>query len=834
MKKKIAAILTVACMLLLSTGCDNASVTSNPTDLAAAVVFTAGAVKSVGDAFALPEIGTQVTDGTLAVSEVTAQANPGDHVTVTGEGFSKEGMTACIYAQTTTDNGRVVEAEFEYVDERQIAVLIPSDLEYGIYAVYVKNAKGVSNVKYVNKPSIWWNSFTSVKCGESVTVYGENLTTDNGETATNIFLVGDNEHCAVEITYADPYKVTFTVPQGLKEGSEYGITLHNGHGGDNGFAEAPEKITVVESRLNDFSGKVINVTDYGADPVDEKNDDSAAIRQAISAAENGDTIYFPKGTYLIDNPVSINNKSVKLKGESFENTQIVMGTKLNAESESGAINIQYGPVEICNLAFVNIRDTGKLPMPIHFKYDDKGESGSWVLNVHNCRYTALESKYSQTGRKWVSVANSSGVILANNDVASPGMYSVYAKNVSGISQKVFINGNRYYGQCYFGTYYDGINCMTISGVDKADISGNYFASADILTDDTHTLETYDLFNGRSMSIQGLGRRYYIAKNKIEYSDSLGHNSGEQIMSEGSRACFVEKASAATESTVTLPSFALSKFSGHENDIPAAGSTIYVANGRGYGQVRTVKSIDGNVITIETPWDIIPDTTSVVTVSVGHYNWVIYKNEISGAANHSEEGGGGCGVMIYNDVYNFRVVDNVITDVNTGIYLEQHGSDLKADDPYGKFNSSVWCVLSGNNISKANVGIRSMMNGTSNLWNSTAPFYVQTGVTIRRNTISDIVDWTAKNLVGVGGVGIMYSRNTADYNNSTSTPFDAYTAPWQYGTVIESNKFVNCSRANILLGMHHGKTMLLNNTVEGNLQQLWTLDNQYSTAPYICK
>lgn len=830
MKKKIIALLSAMCILLLTTACDEVSISSEPIDLGKTIVFTAGKVASVGDVFVLPEISTTTTDGSPVLSEITAQANPGDHLTCTGEGFSAQNLKAYIYAQSTADNGKAYEAEYEYVGDNQIVVKIPSDIEYGMYAVYVVTDKGTSNVKYVNRPVIWWNSFTLVKCGESVTVYGENLTTDNGESETNIWLVGDNEFCNVEVTYADPYKVTFTVPEGLIADSEYGITLHNGHGGDCGFAEAPEKIKITETRDNDFSGNIINVIDHGALPDDKENDDTAAIRTAINKAQDGDVVYFPKGTYLIDSPISI-NKSIKLEGESFENTNIVAG--INIDYSSNVIKIAKGPVEIFNLSFVNIRDTGKLPRMILFGYDDGGKSGSWVLNVHNCRYTALESKYVQTGQKFVSVTNSSGVIFANNDVASPGMFSVYATNLRGVSEKVFVTGNRYYGQCYDGSYYDGMNCMTINSVDKADISNNYFASADILIDDTHVHDTYDLINGRSMSIQGLARRFYIAKNKIEASDILGDSCGEQIMSEGDRACFVENASVATTDTVTLPSFSTTKITDYYNRIPNTGSILYVAKGKGCGQVRVIKEINDNIFTIETPWDIIPDETSVITVSTGHYNWVIYKNDITGAANHSVEGGGGCGIMIYNDVYNFRVVENTIADVNTGIYLEQHAIGLTTE-PYGSFNSSVWCILSGNNISDANVGIRSMMNGSNNLWESTAPFYVQIGVTIRRNTISEIVDWTRANLVGIGGVGIMYSRNTGDYNNTTSTPFEAYSAPWQYGTVIENNKFLNCVRANILMGMHQGSTVLLNNIVEGTVKDIYTLDNEYADKPLICK
>ncbi len=509
--RKILAMLLVLCLLLVASGCDG-KVSSGSGDVSKGVSFTAGKVAFVGDIFELPTINTSTAADAPAIAEITLQANPGDSLTVMGEGFTND-MKAYVYAQSTKDNGKAYESAYEFVSEQQIVVKIDSAIEYGIYAVYLENASGTSNYKLVNAPKIWWNGFTDLKCGEEFTVYGENLTTDNGENEANAWLVGDNEYCKVEITYADPFKITVKIPDGLEAGEQYELLIHNGHGGDFGFATSPEKITIVEKRANDFAdGKTVNVVDYGAMPDDAENDDSEAFRKAITAAKEGDIIYFPKGTYVLDDKISI-NKSLKIMGEDMENTVIAPGLKIKniSGTDTKLITINKGPCEITNLSFVNVRDTGTIPSNIiHFE-DASNTTGSWYLNVHNCRYTAKSSKFARSGCKFVGVFNGNGILLQNNDIASPGMYSVAAKNVSGQSFKVFINGNRYYGQNYFGSYYDGMNCMTLSAVDKMDVSNNYFASADILVDDTHTIDVGDFHNGRSMSIQGWSSRVYVAK-----------------------------------------------------------------------------------------------------------------------------------------------------------------------------------------------------------------------------------------------------------------------------------------------------------------------------------
>jgi hypothetical protein len=52
------------------------------------------------------------------------------------------------------------------------------------------------------------------------------------------------------------------------------------------------------------AGSVLNVKDYGAtgDPTN-KGTDSAALKAAIDASHEGDAIYFPGGTYLVDEPL---------------------------------------------------------------------------------------------------------------------------------------------------------------------------------------------------------------------------------------------------------------------------------------------------------------------------------------------------------------------------------------------------------------------------------------------------------------------------------------------------------------------------------------------------
>ena len=316
--------------------------------------FKSGKPKAAGDVFSLPKVEKTQGAGAPVIADATRQANPGDSVTVTGQGFSASGLKVYLYAQSTEDNGKSYETSFQYVSDIEVVVPIDEDIEYGVYGIWVETANGKSNVELVNDPEIWWISMNEVLAGETVSIYGENLTADNADKS-NVWLISGDKYMQVETVYADPYKVSFTVPAGLKSGERYGILLHNGHGGEYGFAETDETIIFVDKKTTDFSGgKVIDVTQFGAKPDDEENIDGIAIENAILSAKSGDTIYFPDGTYIIDGDINV-DKSLLFKGESVDKTKIIVGDNV----KETVFDIKAGPAEFKNIHFSNVLSRGK-------------------------------------------------------------------------------------------------------------------------------------------------------------------------------------------------------------------------------------------------------------------------------------------------------------------------------------------------------------------------------------------------------------------------------------------------------------------------------------------
>ncbi len=812
MLKRIFSILLSLSLIFAISGCDSEEGNNTP----ASKLFVSGEPQIVGDFFELQDVSQSENDGAPIIAGVTNQALPGDSITITGEGFSANGLKVYIYAQSKKENGKAYEVEFQYLSDIQVVATIDKDIEYGIYGVYVETEKGLSDIWLINDPEIWWTGINKVYPGEQVSVYGENLTTDNGDK-TNVWLTTDEEYCKAEVVYADSYKVTFTVPENIEVDKEYGIRLHNGHGGEYGFVTADEKVKVTTEKLSDFSkGKVINVKDYGAKPEDENNDDSRAVKAALREAKDGDTIYFPNGTYKFNSRITV-NKSLRISGENCEKTRIIMG-----ENVSTAIfYVTAGPAEFENLGFYEVHKSGDFVASFINYARNIIDDGDYNLYVHDCRFTQKTSYAAKAKATCISATNTKGVIIRNNDFAA-----TQGTLLIGV-EKGIVEGNLYYGQFYTGSNYNQL-AFKYDSATKFDVNGNYFASADILTDDTQTITNDDLINGRSIVIQGASNNGYISNNEIVCSGIPGETAGEQIMFEGHRLSYRCGVVSATKNTITLDDeFSLENVRVHDKNFDV-GAVINLVLGKGVTQYRVITKIDEKTITVDKPWDIVPDKTTTVTLSSPQYNHAIYKNTVSGYKNHSEWSSGGCGIMTYNEAYNIRMIDNTLDNLVTGIYLTQHyREDLNISGSY-------WEIVSGNKITNCNVGIRYMTTGMIEKTGDDILMYTAYGNTIRRNIFEDIVDWTQKNLVGVGGYGILCGRNFGDYNDGSTPgmPNEDWPGDWMFGSVLENNIFKNCSASGILMGRLQGKTILKGNTATGTTKNVYIMDINNGAKPIV--
>ncbi|WP_235864600.1 right-handed parallel beta-helix repeat-containing protein [Ureibacillus acetophenoni] len=174
------------------------------------------------------------------------------------------------------------------------------------------------------------------------------------------------------------------------------------------------------------TGKTLDVTDFGADPSPDSLDDAKAIRAALEAAEPGDEVVLPAGTYDLrstdpadESANIVLRNGVDLRGEDQERT--VLLTSFDGEDDSRVIR-GSGVHDVIVADFtITSRHNGPLgenpddgnmgggPMYGVYIGTDKGQPSSQVL-VKNLSISMFE-------RHGISVKASREVTLSGNYIS---------------------------------------------------------------------------------------------------------------------------------------------------------------------------------------------------------------------------------------------------------------------------------------------------------------------------------------------------------------------------------------------------------------------------------
>lgn len=805
--KRLLSIVIAFSLLFTLCACAGKNGSDKASDGTADSGWKDGKLSAPGDVFEAPEI--KSASGAPVIAQINKQVDPGSSFTVTGEGFTSAGLKAYLYSQSTADNGRSNEAELTVVDDNTAMITVDSSLDYGIYSVHLQNSAGKSNSVIINCPKIWWTDITTANEGDIFSVYGENLTTDNGNSAYAYLVAEDGRYKSVEITYADPYKISFKVPSGLKDGKEYTIKVHNGHGGDSGFATADEKLIFQEEEINAFNGEVIDVTEYGADPANDNGDDSAAISDAVAAAADGDTLYFPAGVYLMDSAVTI-DKNLKISGEGKDKVTFVMGDI----ASGGMFKINGYVSEFERVGFWDVRTTEFTANFI--KYDGDGSVGNTPnLNVHNCRFVQHTDSHLLSGTKSINISKAGSILIQNNQFEGTGI--LLSHNV----EKLFINNNVHAGTFYCGQFY-GQTSIVLWNTSGLDSSYNEFYAKGTKDHEVGEMGSGDYTSGRMFGIQQHCRNLYIANSTTKNTGLPGDNAGEQIMLENVSTVYDGLIASATENTVTLPEGL--------NLQVSSGSIVTVVEGKGVTQWAYVTGQTGNILTLDHDLAITPDSTSRVYISYCMDNVAIYKNSFNCFTNYGVNATATCGIQIYSNAHNLFATHNTMQNMAYGVcitsfYKYKEGSI--GQQRCGAF----WSQIDNNTISDVNIGIRYVVETYTGTKYGNHPGCTSFGVTVKNNQISNIYDFIVKNKQSLGGAGVLMGTPNYEYIGWSETC--TWNGKCIYGALIENNTISNCEKANIMLYKHQSGTALIGNEAKDSIADVYTVDSK-GNAPAAVK
>ncbi|MDD4922504.1 MAG: NosD domain-containing protein, partial [Bacteroidales bacterium] len=245
------------------------------------------------------------------------------------------------------------------------------------------------------------------------------------------------------------------------------------------------------------------------------------------------------------------------------------------------------------------------------------------------------------------------------------------------------------------------------------------------------------------------------------------NQGETILSQGCNPKG-QNLGTVTEATATTLTDNNQKWLTFDPRSLGTSRVVAIINGKGTGQTRYIKGSKGNTLTIDRPWDVVPEPGcryDIMTWSAE--DWLVKDNILEG--NHQ-------GIMFYCGCNDVLIEGNKLTN-SSGIYLR---SDQRANE--GRFNL-LWNTSVINNEIIRTQGIRAVsiysflaiqpkqaLTGTGTL-----------GLEIRRN------------LVEAKSPNIQSSAPGEGYWNfgGSSTPAVLDNTVGILGTIFEKNKAVNC-------------------------------------------
>ncbi|MFA9432633.1 DNRLRE domain-containing protein [Egicoccus sp. AB-alg2] len=207
------------------------------------------------------------------------------------------------------------------------------------------------------------------------------------------------EELAGNVPQPDPDAEPYTVP-GLTEPD-----------GSPRATEAPAPTT----------GRSLDVTDFGADPADDGNDDAPALRAAIEAAEPGDEVVLPAGTYDLVSTMPSDRSSnvalrsgVSLRGAGPEAT--ILRSHLSSVDGAGKVLRGYGVNDI-EVSGLTVTSTFDGPFSTDHRATDAGGGPQYGIFLTDAatrpsqRVLIADVVVERFERMGVRIENSSDVVV---------------------------------------------------------------------------------------------------------------------------------------------------------------------------------------------------------------------------------------------------------------------------------------------------------------------------------------------------------------------------------------------------------------------------------------
>lgn len=477
--------------------------------------------------------------------------------------------------------------------------------------LWVKTSAGCSKPYLFNVAKPLWVSEETAEPGALVFVFGFGLRAEYRQSefvlrgpATNLPL-----HTFVEaraLRTADKRLVYFEVPADAPAGG-YEVWCHNSFGGPWGW----QKAGALEVVARKPAPKLFDVRRHGAKGNGLAND-RRAIAAAIAAAGNagGGIVFFPPGTYQTDTTIVV-PEGVRLRGANRDSC-VLQGTgEPGADSRAAWFHPLQAPTSVLRLrsgtGLESLTVQGATwqgeggyglveAVPSEASFPGGGEVRDVALV--DCRLRALEETADSRRPLYLNAFHAGPaarrIKLLNNE-----FFGSTTWGIGGVGQGVRIDiiGNTYHG----GAVSD---VVTLGGAFIQSL-----IDANILKDTPGRI------------CLGPSRHCYLRFNEIHQASRGTWENAEEIY------LFHGGVEAAKTVSVATGGTARSLADTKQNWKPGfhRESTVLITAGRGLGQYRRVVDNSGGALTVDQPWNVIPDATSEYLVSPQFLENVFFAN-----------------------------------------------------------------------------------------------------------------------------------------------------------------------------------------------------------------
>jgi hypothetical protein len=467
------------------------------------------------------------------------------------------------------------------VSDHSVKFVVPADLKPGLFAFRLKDGGQISRPRFVNAPDVWWlqgDGGQAASPGGWARLFGKCLSFGAG-TQVRLATAGAKP-VALKPAQAECWSLTVALPKDLRLG-EYAVEVHNGFGGAAGWRPAGKLVVAAPEA---WKTEVYKVTDFGTDS-------DAAVRAALAKVEEngGGVVYFPRGRYQIKGDLKLPAGTV-LRGEGMGLASLYW-----PDMDQPPPDLIHGPK-------FGLEDLSIYVQNHHNVVDDEDNStGTFLHRVRiraNCFFMIEDLRKGFRGRNPPASHNDCGAAVMvrarNFEITDCDLYA------SNVALRVF-HGK--FGVVARNRFEYGGRGYTIENTDGLIYEDNTVRGNNLMA----------IGNDITTFWTSYSRNIYYARNRL--SDMYGADREMMTLDAGGGAYFGKVAATeGTHATLAADPTYMDYAPPDRHHTDWTGGAMIILDGTGAGQWRSVTMNAGREWEVDRPWDIAPDTTSVISIA----------------------------------------------------------------------------------------------------------------------------------------------------------------------------------------------------------------------------